>query len=637
MTSKNMIFSIAVATALMAVGLAGLFNAAKVPEGSYEIEIENSTYAEIVSCFGIRASIPITNVNELQDMNSDLNGSYYLANDIDTSATRTWNWNGSAFEGFNPIGNATGYPGSGDWNNAFNGTFDGKGHKINGLHINRPSRDCVGLFGAMKGDGIIRNVSLENVNISGKGFVGGLVGQSDVLIEMSCTNGSVNGSDLYVGGLAGATWVHVNNTYSTCSVGGTGNFFGGLVGHPFANISNSYAAGCVGTAPLTGGLFAQNYGVTTSCYWDMEISGRVTSDGGTGKTTAEMMLQATFAGWDFSNVWAIDEGISYPYLGGRANNAPIITTSDITSVVNGTAYNVDYDANDLDVGDMLTWSLKTNAIWLSVNATTGILSGTPAYVHNGTYWVNVTVADANGGGDSRNFSITVMGDFDGDGTTDDLDDDDDNDGLPDTFETSNALDPRNRSDGSEDPDSDGLTNLEEYLNNTQPNDNDTDDDGMPDSWEVEYRLQPTLDDSKDDPDGEGLTNLEEYLNNTRPNDNDTDDDGMPDNWEVEYRLQPTLNDSEDDPDGDGYSNLEEFREGTDPRNPDSHPASKKAGEEKTGTLWWIYIIIIIFIVVVIVILLLLLSRKKKKDEPERGTLVGEKETEALDEDRLEKK
>jgi hypothetical protein len=40
------------------------------------------------------------------------------------------------------------------------------------------------------------------------------------------------------------------------------------------------------------------------------------SDGGTGKTTAEMQTTSTFleAGWDFVNVWGIGENQTYPYL-----------------------------------------------------------------------------------------------------------------------------------------------------------------------------------------------------------------------------------------------------------------------------------------------------------------------------------
>jgi len=46
---------------------------------------------------------------------------------------------------------------------------------------------------------------------------------------------------------------------------------------------------------------------------------------------------------------------------------------------------------------------------------------------------------------------------------------------------------------------------------------DADRDGMPDAWEREYRLNPAdADDHRADADGDGYTNLEEYLNATDP-------------------------------------------------------------------------------------------------------------------------
>jgi len=52
----------------------------------------------------------------------------------------------------------------------------------------------------------------------------------------------------------------------------------------------------------------------TNSYWDIETSGMFGSSGGIGKTTAEMKQQATFVDWDFVNIWAIKEGVSYPYF-----------------------------------------------------------------------------------------------------------------------------------------------------------------------------------------------------------------------------------------------------------------------------------------------------------------------------------
>jgi predicted secreted protein len=65
-------------------------------------------------------------------------------------------------------------------------------------------------------------------------------------------------------------------------------------------------------------------GTASGCFWDIETSGRTTSDGGEGKTTAEMQTASTFldAGWDFvgetvngpNDVWKIAEGLDYPRL-----------------------------------------------------------------------------------------------------------------------------------------------------------------------------------------------------------------------------------------------------------------------------------------------------------------------------------
>jgi hypothetical protein len=75
-----------------------------------------------------------------------------------------------------------------------------------------------------------------------------------------------------------------------------------------------------------------------------------------------------------------------------------------------------------------------------------------------------------------------------------------------------------------------------------------------------------------DPDGDGLSNVQEYQNGTDPTDTDTDGDGMPDGWEVQYGLSP-VNDADagDDADGDGYLNVYEYIHLTDPQNPTNVP------------------------------------------------------------------
>jgi parallel beta-helix repeat protein len=62
---------------------------------------------------------------------------------------------------------------------------------------------------------------------------------------------------------------------------------------------------------------------------------------------------------------------------------------------------------------------------------------------------------------------------------------------------------------------------------------DFDQDGMNDSWEELYNLNPLdANDAEYDPDGDGLTNLEEYLLDLNPQSKDTDNDGVPDNVDM---------------------------------------------------------------------------------------------------------
>jgi len=72
---------------------------------------------------------------------------------------------------------------------------------------------------------------------------------------------------------------------------------------------------------------------------------------------------------------------------------------------------------------------------------------------------------------------------------------------------------------------------------------------MPDGWEVDNSLSPTSDDALTDQDSDGLSNLAEYLNDTNPQLQDTDSDSMYDGWEVDNDLDPNTDDSGDDPEG----------------------------------------------------------------------------------------
>jgi len=94
---------------------------------------------------------------------------------------------------------------------------------------------------------------------------------------------------------------------------------------------------------------------------------------------------------------------------------------------------------------------------------------------------------------------------------------------------------------------------------------DSDNDGMDDAWEIENGLVVGIDDSALDPDSDSLTNIQEFQAGTNPQKADTDDDQLNDGVEVAGPTDPLNPDS----DGDLYHDGVEVARGTDPMDPDS--------------------------------------------------------------------
>ena len=116
-------------------------------------------------------------------------------------------------------------------------------------------------------------------------------------------------------------------------------------------------------------------------------------------------------------------------------------------------------------------------------------------------------------------------------------DDADGDGMPDDWEDMFGLDKNEDADAALDGDSDGLSNLDEYRNQTLPNDPDTDDDTLQDGFEVNtFGSDPTEVDSE----GDGLDDAAEQAAGTDPNRADTDGDGGGDRSEVDTGTDPTV-------------------------------------------------------------------------------------------------
>lgn len=110
------------------------------------------------------------------------NASYRLTQDIDLSAYCTGEG------GWEPIGYRDGSDESLKNGGYFNGFFDGDNHVVTGLYINRPEEDMLGLFGVYRwsttdwdsvGSCVIKNLYIENCNITGNCYVGGVIGGMD--------------------------------------------------------------------------------------------------------------------------------------------------------------------------------------------------------------------------------------------------------------------------------------------------------------------------------------------------------------------------------------------------------------------------------------------------------------------------
>ena len=107
--------------------------------------------------------------------------------------------------------------------------------------------------------------------------------------------------------------------------------------------------------------------------------------------------------------------------------------------------------------------------------------------------------------------------------------------------------------------------------------NDVDGDGMDDTWESSHGLNVGVNDAADDPDDDGLSNIQEFAANTDPQVADTDGDGLSDGTEVSvYGTNPLLADT----DGDGLDDGQELNvTGTDPLNADSDGDGLNDGDE----------------------------------------------------------
>ena len=278
---------------------------------------------------------------------------YIQTTDIDASETSTWDdGDGGDPEGWPIVGYfISGFmPGESNIDERYSGNYNGQGHVISGLYIDRSDESPIGFISHM-GNATFSGLGLENMNVSGYTQVGGFVGINDGLEITNCyTSGTVNSVSEDVGGFVGyneGEGCLISQCYSSCQIITSGQYSGGFVGYNVSGgqICNSYATGnvtstnqnvggfvgknvsnalkienCYSTGHASGssnvcGFCADNDGTITNCYWDIEKSENASSDGGIGINTATMKLESTFtnAGWDFTTIWDMDAGVNDGY------------------------------------------------------------------------------------------------------------------------------------------------------------------------------------------------------------------------------------------------------------------------------------------------------------------------------------
>ena len=183
--------------------------------------------------------------------------------------------------------------------------------------------------GGLAGDnspGTITNCYATGVVVTGDDQTGGLIGDNSYgTVTNSYSTGLVTGND-GVGGLVGQSWDgRIINCYSAAEVTGD-RIVGGLLGTNTGTVKNCYATGRVSGDrwPIAGLVAWRSNDEVIESFWDVQTSECSWSEGGVGKTTAEMQTAATFlaAGWDFvvetangtKDIWTILEGEDYPRL-----------------------------------------------------------------------------------------------------------------------------------------------------------------------------------------------------------------------------------------------------------------------------------------------------------------------------------
>lgn len=193
----------------------------------------------------------------------------------------------------------------------FTGVFDANAHVILNLTINTfgADTDYLGLFGCIEFDGVVKNLGIENANVTSGNtseFVGVLAGVNNGTITECYATGQIIGGSASqsLGGLVGANAKYIYNCYADVDVaaGASSQKLGGLTGMQYGLTYYCYASGFVAGAGAVGGFAGEDYfiSITEDCFFIHPDDGGGPDNGiANPLTDLQMRNQASFTNWDF--------------------------------------------------------------------------------------------------------------------------------------------------------------------------------------------------------------------------------------------------------------------------------------------------------------------------------------------------
>lgn len=205
---------------------------------------------------------PISSAAELHTIvRGNLKGKFQLTADIDlTAACQAGGDYYNGGEGWEPISTISGGEG-GNPNSGFQGIFDGNGHKITGLVCNRDDTDYQSLFGYVGTGGVVKNLELADITITGRSQVGSVCGGAAGLIY----NCHVTGASSFTG------------NYTSLAYSGN---VGGIIGDNDGTVRLCSVAATVRGLRDVGLICGDNDGLLQYCWGTGDVYCSVLSDAG---------------------------------------------------------------------------------------------------------------------------------------------------------------------------------------------------------------------------------------------------------------------------------------------------------------------------------------------------------------------